>query len=606
MPEPPFQPRQLTLRAALTGAALGALLVPCNVYSGLKIGWSFNMSIAAALLSCGFWETARRAAGERRVSHWGLLENNINQTCASSAASIVSAGLVAPIPALTILTGQTLTWPVMSVWLFSVSLIGVLVGLALRRQMLEVQRLPFPSGVATAETVREIYARGSEAASRVKHLLGAGLVAGATKLTGDFLIALPQLGPAVGLGRFGAGTLSLRTLGFVLDPSFLMVGFGAIVGMRVGWSMLLGAVVAWGVVAPWLYASGRLPEPVSAEGSVFGEAVEFLLWPGVTMMVAAALVSFFWSLPRLVRAFAKPIPAGTAGTEPSENPPPPDVAATRDDQLSWKWWLLAGFAIATVLATTTQVMIFGIALPMALLAVALTFVLAIVAAQRLGRNRHSPDRCAGKGDAAHVRSAASNERWCQPDDRQRHGGRGRSMLRSVARSKNRPTLGGFGARRSLAQLLGVMVGSLAGSAAYLVLVPDPAAMLLTETWPAPAVATWKAVAELFRDGIEAAPAGALAASIVGGIVGIGLAVAGALLSEDKRRWLPSPVSLGLAFVIPAWNSLSLFIGALAAVVAARFASRWSARFVLPIAAGLVAGESLAGVASALVALVSEG
>ncbi|MCA9257739.1 MAG: OPT/YSL family transporter, partial [Planctomycetales bacterium] len=81
------QERQLTLRALSTGAVLGALLTPCNVYSGLKIGWSFNMSIAAALLSCGFWGAVRRVGGEHRVAHWGLLENNVNQTCASSAAS---------------------------------------------------------------------------------------------------------------------------------------------------------------------------------------------------------------------------------------------------------------------------------------------------------------------------------------------------------------------------------------------------------------------------------------------------------------------------------------------------------------------------------------
>jgi len=37
---------ELTLRAVGTGILLGALLTPCNVYSGLKIGWSFNMSIA--------------------------------------------------------------------------------------------------------------------------------------------------------------------------------------------------------------------------------------------------------------------------------------------------------------------------------------------------------------------------------------------------------------------------------------------------------------------------------------------------------------------------------------------------------------------------------
>ncbi len=603
MPEPSPHVRQLTLRAALTGAAFGALLVPCNVYSGLKIGWSFNMSIAAALLSCGFWETARRVAGDRRVTHWGMLENNINQTCASSAASIISAGLVAPIPALTILTGQTLSWPVLSAWLFAVSLIGVLVGLALRRQMLEVQQLPFPSGVATAETVREIYARGSEAASRVKHLLGAGIVAATTKLVGDFLIALPRFGPATNLAWFGLPVVSLRSLGFMLDPSFLMIGFGAIVGFRVGWSMLLGALIAWGVLAPWLFASGRLPAPANPDAAVFGEAVEFLLWPGVAMMVAAALVSFAGSLPRLVRSFATRPASDEANDAATVGTP---VAGDEDITIGWKLWLLGGFAVATVLATTAQVMIFGIALPMALLAVALTFVLAIVAARVSGETGIPPIGALGKVTQLtfgllHPTNVGVNLMTANVT-----GGAAGQCSDLLHDLKTGKLLGASVRAQAWAQLLGVMVGSVAGSAAYLVLVPDPAGMLLSETWPAPAVATWKAVAELFRDGIEAAPPGALWASLVGGIVGVVLVIVEPLLPSKWRVTCPSPVSIGLAFVIPAWNSISLFIGSLAAVVAARFVPGWAARFILPIAAGLVAGESLAGVAGALVTLFSGG
>ena len=55
--------RELTARALLSGVLLGALLTPCNVYSGLKIGWSFNMSIVALLLGLGGWRLAERAAG---------------------------------------------------------------------------------------------------------------------------------------------------------------------------------------------------------------------------------------------------------------------------------------------------------------------------------------------------------------------------------------------------------------------------------------------------------------------------------------------------------------------------------------------------------------
>src|SRR5690606_16343858 len=74
-----------SFRAIVTGMIIGGLLTPCNVYSGLKIGWSFNMSITAALLSFAFWRLAEDLAGTRP---WHLQENVVNQTAASSAASI--------------------------------------------------------------------------------------------------------------------------------------------------------------------------------------------------------------------------------------------------------------------------------------------------------------------------------------------------------------------------------------------------------------------------------------------------------------------------------------------------------------------------------------
>jgi len=274
---------QLTTRAILTGLLLGTILTPCNVYAGLKIGWAFNMSIAAALLSYGAWALAARWGTARP---WGLLENNINQTTASAAASIVSAGLVAPIPALTLLTGQELTWPWLAFWVLAVSLLGVALGVGLRRHMLEVEALTFPAGVATAETVREIYARGQEAAPRIRMLLGGGLAAASLKLASDHLSAVSRIAPPI---SWPIGGASAQNLGFALDPSLLMVGFGAIVGLRVGLSLLIGAVLAWGVLGPWALGQGWAQTgEASPEAVWFSSMVKWLLWPGVTLMLTSS------------------------------------------------------------------------------------------------------------------------------------------------------------------------------------------------------------------------------------------------------------------------------------------------------------------------------
>ena len=59
------------------------------------------------------------------------------------------------------------------------------------------------------------------------------------------------------------------------------------------------------------------------------------------------------------------------------------------------------------------------------------------------------------------------------------------------------------------------------------------------------------------------------------------------------------MGLGLAFVIPFWNTLSMFAGALGAWIFARRSEVLAGRYTIPVASGLIAGESLMGVAIAL-------
>jgi uncharacterized oligopeptide transporter (OPT) family protein len=158
----------------------------------------------------------------------------------------------------------------------------------------------------------------------------------------------------------------------------------------------------------------------------------------------------------------------------------------------------------------------------------------------------------------------------------------------------------------LAQIFGVLAGSLVGCAGYLILVPDPAKQLLTAEWPAPSVAAWKSVAELFMKGLDALPPGAVNAMVVGALVGIVLAVLEKVLPEKGRAWVPSGPSVGLSFVIAPSTSFSLFFGSMVALVAGKVAPDWSNRFMIIAASGIIAGESLSGVFLALIAILGGG
>ena len=590
-PPPNTSDPQLTVRAIVTGIVIGALLTPCNIYSGLKIGWAFNMSITAALLSYAFWKIFETTG---RTKSWGLLENNINQTTASSAASIISSGLVAPIPALAILTGEQLAWSLLSVWVFSVSLIGIVVAVGLRQQLLLRDRLPFPAGIATAETVREIYGKGGEALARVKVLLTAGGIAGLVKLINEALVTIPKMatGWALplkgGITTTGLSTVSLSNLGFVLDPSLLMVGFGAIIGLRAGLSLLIGAILAWGIIGPWVLTQGWIPtENLKPDDYWFGPMVEWLLWHGVTLMVVASLTSFACSW----RSFVTDTTRSTKI--------PANFLTPNDPYAIPRQWFVIGLCVSLVFAVLTQIAFFDIPLIIAVLAVLLSFGLAIVAGRVSGETGITPIGAMGKVAQLTFGLLSPGHVTTNLMAANVTGGASGQCADLLHDLKTGLLLGASLRFQTLAQIFGVLTGSLVGSAVYLVLIPDPQSMLLTIEWPAPAVATWKAVAEVFQHGIEAIPPGSLWAMSIAGLVGVGMVVFVQAVSPHISRWIPSPSSMGLAFVIPAWNSLSLFLGALLGAFLMRFAKTWGERFLMALAAGLVAGESLAGVASVL-------
>jgi uncharacterized oligopeptide transporter (OPT) family protein len=261
---------------------------------------------------------------------------------------------------------------------------------------------------------------------------------------------------------------------------------------------------------------------------------------------------------------------------------------------------LIGLGVSLVFAVLTQIAFFNISLVIAVLAVLLSFGLAIVAGRVSGETGITPIGAMGKVAQLTFGFLIPGNVTTNLMTANVTGGASGQCADLLHDLKTGLLLGASLRFQVLAQIFGVLTGSLVGSAVYLVLIPDPQSMLLTIEWPAPAVATWKAVAEIFQDGIEAIPPGSLLAMSLAGLVGVGMVVLAQAVSPHISRWIPSPSTIGLAFVIPAWNSLSLFLGSLFGALLMKFAKTWGERFLMALAAGLVAGESLAGVASVLV------
>ena len=605
------KPPELTVRAVLTGMLLGAMLAPSNIYAGLKIGWGFNMSITAALLGFGGWHLASRVTGARPFN---VLENTINQTSASSGAMIASAGLVAAVPALTLLTGYEWRFLTLVAWTFAVSLLGVAVALVLRRQMLVVEKLPFPSGFVTGVTLEEMYSRGEEAIARLKALLAGALVGGTFKIATDWFswarFSLPfGYRPAAGtaLAERGVRDVTLGNLTFAIDPSPLMLAVGVIIGPRAGASLLLGAIIAWGVLGPWALSEGLIPaESVAliagggAATSWFGPMVEWLLWPGVAMMVSAALTSTALSWRSFVAALRR-TKDRIIDSDESLLEDPSSVVSRRA--------ILTLLGSGTLIALVLQIALFDITWWAAALGLLLTFVLATVAARVTGETDITPIGAMGKITQLFFGLVAPGGVTANLMAANVTGGAASQCADMLQDLRSGKVVGASPRAQAVAQAFGVASGALAGSGAYMLLIPDPEAMLFTDEWAAPAVATWKAVAEVFATGVSAMPEGSVVAMLIGAGVGTALSLAERLASDRAKPFIPSAASMGLAMVIPAFYAISMFTGSMLGWLSSRLAPAWSSRLLLVIAAGVIAGESIVGVAFAtydtVVSLVSQ-
>ena len=153
-------------------------------------------------------------------------------------------------------------------------------------------------------------------------------------------------------------------------------------------------------------------------------------------------------------------------------------------------------------------------------------------------------------------------------------------------------------RQFIAQAAGILSGTVATVTGYYILVPDATALTGVDgkppAFPAPSAQAWKAVAEVFRTGIENLHPMHRQAIVVGLAVGVLLVLAEKFLPAF-RRYLPSATGLGLGFILPFQYPLSMLAGAIVAAVWTRSSPKSAEDYVIPVSSGLIAGVSILGV-----------
>jgi OPT family oligopeptide transporter len=160
-------------------------------------------------------------------------------------------------------------------------------------------------------------------------------------------------------------------------------------------------------------------------------------------------------------------------------------------------------------------------------------------------------------------------------------------------------LGASVRRQVLAQLAGIGCGVFVVVGVYKALAaayPIPG-----EDFTAPSVQSWYAVARVLAGGLETLPPGALEAAAAAGALGIFLT----LLGRNQRiaAWLPSPVALGIAFLVPAYYAWGIFLGALITWGVGKKKPEATGKYSTSLASGLIAGEGVMMVVVALLMIL---
>ncbi|MBO1030184.1 oligopeptide transporter, OPT family [Tessaracoccus sp. SD287] len=314
--------RELTVRSVILGGLITLVFTAANVYLGLKVGLTFATSIPAAVISMAIL---------RYFKNHTITENNIVQTIASAAGTL--SAIIFVLPGL-IIIGWWSGFPYWTTTLVCLigGILGVTYSIPLRRALVTGSTLPYPEGVAAAEVLKVgDSSGGAEENRRGLHvIIAGGLASAGFSLLAAMKVASNTLSTAFRVGS--GGTL------FGASLSLALIGVGHLVGITVGIAMIVGLLIAYGVLLPVmtrgdLPASGGIGDAV---GAVFGSDVRFV---GAGTMAIAAV----WTLVKISGPIVRGITAALASSRAREAGE--QVPRTERD-LSMK--LVAGITLASM------------------------------------------------------------------------------------------------------------------------------------------------------------------------------------------------------------------------------------------------------------------
>ncbi len=574
--------RELTFTSILAAVLVAGVMGLSYPYMVLKLGFGPNVSIVSAFFGFVILRVFTAVGGG--YDRW---QNNIVQTAGTSAAQTAFMCIVlASFDMLRdskLVSFQLAPTPEQTfVWLSTLSLLGVLLAVPMRRHFVVDEKLPFPDGIAAAETLKVLdpprgSAKGDTAfdqARRAAVLLGIGMLASAALMFVREDAQLFKIVPEgwtpgeMTLGVAGVSSFVLARMGVGASYSLLSIGSGMIIGLRISFWLMVGVFVGWIVAPYYLLQNGILTDNPSRTQVLF-----WLMWPAIGMIVAAGMtiLAVRWRL--LAEAFRGLGSAGGSGELPLI-------------------LLVPGIIGLAAAACYLQELYFGMPIWMSAVAIVLSIPLMLVGLRALGETNWGPISALSnmmQGLFAVVAPGNINANIMGNATTGTIASTSEGLMQDY---KTGYLIGSTPRAMLVAQVIGAPIGAAALAWSYPLLVSTYGIVGEDAGLAAPTARRAAGFAEILSAGVDALPTTALMAMAVAAVLGIAFA-----LAEDTKwkNWVPSPTGLGLGFLLPFAAVATIFVGAVLGALWWLIARRSANVYAVPLASGFIAGEALVAV-----------
>ncbi len=624
---------QLTFRSGVTGFLLGGILSATALYVAGKTGVTIGVGLTSVILSFALFRALNKAG---LTSDYTILENNCTQSIATASGYMVTA-LASSLAAYMVVTGKIIPWWQMMIFMSTCAILGVLIAFPMKRKFINEDQLPFPEGRACGVVLDSLYTGNADSGVYKAKLVAYSSIIAALfqMIVSDGWMKLFQIKIFMmdkWLGLKEAWNLNemidayyyeiatkmnlwiptilgtdIRTLGLRFSVDLSMIGIGGLMGIRVASSLMLGAVINFVFLAPWMIQIGDIAPRVLASGAIQkitrAEIVnQWSLWWGVTMMVVGSLVGLLAN-PKIFTNAYKALFGKKAPANSNEK----DVLKNIEVPL---WISYIGVPVFSVLGASVTHYFFDVPWLLSFISLPLIFVLAVICTNSMALTSWTPTGALSKitqfsmgaidraNPASNLIPAAMTAEI---------SANAANLLSDI---KPGYMLGGKPRHQAIGHVIGIFAGVIcAVPLFYLLFLPPDAngirstTTIISEQFSMPGATQWKGVAEIIAKGVSGLPTTAVIAMIVAALAAIAFELARIF---TKGRFPISSVSVGLGVVLPPAATFMMWLGALLfwwmgrkhKAAGTKGHTFW-VEGCEPICAGLITGAALIGIGNAI-------